>query len=268
MCKPFRNNAPISTEDAVQENGQDAQPNSTPQNLTTEPPPPKKPTATAYLERIPIAGLHNLLYAEEKWEWYLWLVTLFLASIVTIRYIVPAFTQYLEFDTALEIRHVSDPNVPFPNVHVCMSDGVSQIRLLRLIYDLKPRLDNDSRYQLLAERFRPVAWWMNECKRPYCSVPPLINLIILYMITPPNVKIDWLDRDHLVALNEMVAELIEMLGPDWRGLNNMYKETMYECEDVLARCVFNDIEFPCCHGDTLMAARAVFYKLNVGPAFV
>lgn len=224
----------------------------------------KKPTPRTYLKRIPIAGLHNLLYAEEKWEVYLWLVTLFLAFVVTVRCIVPAFTQYLEFDTGLEIRHVSDPDVPFPTVQVCMTDGVNETRIHHLVDEIEPRLIQDARYRRLAERYRLLVDWMNDCTGPSCRGPPLIYLAVLHMIHAPMWKIDWLDRKHLVALNEAISEIIDAFGTDWPGWSELYKD-MYKCQDVLMRCGYNGIEFPCCHQGSygLMAARSVYFKLSV-----
>lgn len=239
----------------------------TTQNIEPEPstdgkPSEKKPTPRSYLERIPIAGLSSLLYANEKWEVFLWRGTLLLAVIMTVRYVVPAFTQYLEFDTALEIRHISDPHVPFPHVHVGIIDALNAADFGRWIEASIQQVYNDSRYRLLADRV--VEW----CADPTCRLRGLMWLATLYMVNPPMEKLDWLDQ-MVFALNEVISKTITAFGSAWPGFSNLYKDVVYECEDVLMRCTFNGIEFSCCSGGShgLPAARAVYFKLNVNCAY-
>lgn len=253
--QPSNGAVPIA-EHQVQENIVDETPSAHTKNSQAEPT-NKKPVPRTYLERIPIAGLHNLLYAEQKWEWYLWIVTLLLAGAVTVRYLVPAFTQYLEYDTALEIRHVSDPDVPFPTVHVCMSDAANGTRVHELADHIRPHLYNDSRYSHLADV-------ITDCTTRECRLEWLAWQAVIYALNPPNWSLPWLGQ-KAYALNEVFSKIISVFGPGWPGLSSLYKEIMFKCENLLMRCEYNGIAFPCCSegSDGRLAGRAAYFKLGV-----
>lgn len=211
------------------------------------------PTPRTYLERIPVAGLYNYLYAESgSLERNFWFLVLLLATSVTLMYTIPAITTYLEFTTVIEVRHPSQPKLPFPIFYVGLSDGVNGTYFLDRFAEITPQLLADRRMQKMA---RSIGM----------DVPSLIWYTIQYITVGPFWDLSWINTEWIPLVHEVVYRSILAYGANWTGIGSFYEEGMYNCRDVLKNCELNGIDFPCCHDNVNGYSDdiKIFYKMNV-----
>ena len=211
-----------------------------------------KGTARTLLERIPIAGLHNLLYAGERKEKLLWSTVLIISAAITLHYFIPCIVNFTKFLKVVEVQHPSYPQLPFPTIHVCGTGAINGTYLNQAFKNCMPHFKNDSRIQSLARRFR-------------MTVPALVWWTIAYGTHEPDFEPTF-DQNMVPAFNEILYKFIQAFGSNWPGTKKFYEETAYKCEQFLDQCTLNDVAFPCCGGDAanpILIYTQTCYKLDV-----
>lgn len=222
-------------------------PHHTPQPVTKVPPTPR-----TYLDRIPIAGLYNFLYADGRKEKLFWAVTLVLSTIVTLLYLVPNIIKYFSFVTVVEVRHSDNPKAPFPVFYAGLNDGLNGTYVYDRIGQVTPQLLLDKRMQRLARHLG-------------MRVQDLIWHDINYNTATPLQDMFWLNTSWVPTLNEATYRVLSAFGSNWTVLKEFYEEGMYKCDQLLRNCRLNSIEFPCCPPGIqgYNGAADVWYKFNV-----
>lgn len=213
---------------------------------------PTPPTPRNYLERIPVAGLYNYLYAQQYKERCFWAVILLVSTAFTALYLTPGIAEYLKQTTVLEVRHPTEPRLPFPIVYVGVIDGINGTYINGRFAGITSELEADKRRQQLA---RNRGWTSQQ----------MTQLAITYMTTSPLRDLSFLSKTDIHTLHEVIYRSVLAFGSNWTGINTFYDEGMYRCPQVLRNCELNGIEFPCCHDGTkgYHAEISVFYKMNV-----
>jgi hypothetical protein len=189
-------------------------------------------TPKTALERIPIAGLYNYLYADNKLERKCWAVILAVSAAATLYYFVPTIMTYLKFTTVFEMQQVMQ-QPPFPPLHACSSSGFNATVIEKTVADAFAKIENDSRVGLWAKRFG-----LRDKK--------LIQDTLLTYITFVPFGGKRIPKATADGLSALVYIGVKALGSKWKGYKSFYEQGMQQCGQIMSDCKFNDKEFPCC----------------------
>lgn len=210
-----------------------------------------KLTPRVYLARIPIAGLHNFLYAHGRKEKMAWAFILLLAAAITVRFCIPTVAQFMQFTTVLEITHQTEPQVQYPTVYVCSSSGVNGTYFTEKFNPLLPLLAKDPRIIRMARRVR-------------LSVDDLFYFTLAYITHPPQIG-EGLHYELIPEFNQIVYKAIQLFGANWPGYNAFYDESVPPCDAIITDCALNRKTFPCCAKNKkgIFAGASICYPIDV-----
>lgn len=211
----------------------------------------KPPQPRTHLDRIPIAGLHNYLYADGRKERIFWAIVLIFSGAVTLTYIIPTMMTFLQFTTVLDVQLVTEADVQMPTIQVCVSGSLNRTYLEKIISKYIPQLEKDERLIKLARSYK-------------CSVAELIWWTYGYITLNPFVQSEQL-KGLMQAFNEVIYKMVAAFGSDWPGYKAFYDGVMLPCDALLHKCMFNNQKVSCCptNDNRVMVTNDVCYKLEV-----
>jgi hypothetical protein len=82
-----------------------------------------KITPKRLLQRIPVAGLENLLRATTKNERRIWILVLIAALGATVYYLIPPIISFMAFRRVVEVTHKTTQDIPLPPFYVCINSA-------------------------------------------------------------------------------------------------------------------------------------------------
>lgn len=188
------------------------------------------------LQRIPVAGLEDLLKAKFDPEIWMWRVVLLLSIAVTIRYNVELTKTFLKYSTVEDFQLVVPEEAPFPFVYICAQHAINRtyatsafpLELVKKVIQTKP---HGAAATMLRTNEVSVEAFQEE----------LLKFLSFRAIE--EVKFD---ERLMYAYAEVLDEAIEKLGDQWPGWTGLLQGSSYQCESVVQECEYNGKPFSCC----------------------
>lgn len=193
---------------------------------------PKKPQPKTLLDRIPIAGLHNYLYADGRKERIFWAFVLLFSAAITLSYLVPSMMTFLKFTTVLDLQHVTENNMPMPTFQVCVSGSLNKSYLHQEFAKYAPQLEKDKRLIELAKSYKILVKTLLFWTYGYITANPFGNTF--------GESEQKKGSNH--ANNEVIYKTVKAFSSKWPGYKSFYNGIMLPCTTVLHNCMFNNQE--------------------------
>lgn len=212
---------------------------------------PVKPQPRDYLKRIPIVGLQNLLYADTMLEIRFWIIILIFAAVTTVAYLVPTIVNFAKFQLVLDVHQIAEPDLPFPPVYACTSNSINDTYVRNLVMKVQDKWIRDARLlRLIRNGDRDPAYFIDD--------------VLAYATISPSAE-RWFDLGRISVFNEFLHKVVAAHGSEWPGYKNVYQQSAYACENVLHKCKYNGIEFPCCADGKYgqLTGTTICFRINV-----